>query len=161
MRNYKISKEFLDELISEAKMQNIFRYVVGAVISKDSKVLLLKRPPEDFMGGIYELPSGKVEKGESLEDALCREVREETGLEVIEIKEYLGHFDYQSKKGEKTRQFNFHVEVSSSTNKITLREHVAYAWVSKEEIESYPITDSVKEILRRYWNLQQFLHEKN
>ncbi|MCK4714259.1 MAG: NUDIX domain-containing protein, partial [Candidatus Aenigmarchaeota archaeon] len=60
--------------MEEAKRSGISRYVVAAVITKSSEVLPLRRPESDFMGGIYELPSGKVEEGESLGDALHREV---------------------------------------------------------------------------------------
>ena len=128
----------------------INRYVVGAVIQRDSSVLLLKRPKDDFMGGIYELPSGRVEDGESLDIALYREVEEETGLKIREIKRYLGHFDYESKSRKKTRQFNFAVTVGESLE-IKLQEHDNYAWANKDQLQQYPITDSVKQILDSFF----------
>jgi len=145
---------FYEDLIKDAQMAGIKRYVVGAVIQKDSLVLLLKRPKDDFMGGIYELPSGKVEDDESLDSALYREVEEETGLRIREIKRYLGYFDYESESGEKTRQFNFVITVEEPI-KIRLKEHDDFIWVNKNRLHLYPITDSVKKILntsRNYKN---------
>lgn len=138
------------ELIEEAKKQGINRHVVGAVIMKDSKVLLLQRPKDDFMGGIFELPSGKVEDGEDLSAALHREVKEETGLNIKEIKKYLDNFDYESKSGKKTRQFSFAVTMEESFE-IKLEEHDSYVWAGKEELQEYPVTDSVKQILSSCW----------
>lgn len=145
-----MEKKFYENLIKEAQEAGISRYVVGSVIQKDSLVLLLKRRKNDFMGGIYELPSGKVEDEESLDIALYREVEEETGLRVREIKRYLGHFDYESKSGKKTRQFNFGVTVEEPIE-IRLQEHDNYAWVNKNQLHQYPITDSVKKILYLFW----------
>jgi len=81
-----MDKIFYKNLMKGVQEDGINRYVVGAVIQRDSSVLLLKRPKDDFMGGIYELPSGRVEDGESLDIALYREVEEETGLKIREIK---------------------------------------------------------------------------
>ena len=102
------------------------------------------------MGGIYELPSGRVEDGESLDIALYREVEEETGLKIREIKRYLGHFDYESKSRKKTRQFNFVVIVGEPLE-IKLQEHDNYAWANKDQLQQYPITDSVKKILDSFF----------
>jgi len=142
--------ELYQNLIEEAKKQGINRYVVGAVIMKDSKVLLLQRPKDDFMGGIFELPSGKVEKGEDLGTALHREVEEETGLKIKEITKYLDHFDYESKSGKKTRQFSF-VVVIEEPFEIKLEEHNSYVWTSEDKLQEYPVTDSVKQILSLCW----------
>ncbi|MBU0667140.1 MAG: NUDIX domain-containing protein [Nanoarchaeota archaeon] len=144
-----MNEEFCNDLIKKAG--EIIRFIVGAVIVIDSKVLLLQRPEVDFMGGIYELPSGKVEIGESLLVALHREVKEETGLNILKIIKYVGHFDYESKIGKKTRQFNFAVIVSDSS-KLKLTEHDNYIWSREEELSKYEVTDCVKEILKIFWN---------
>jgi len=146
-----MDKYLYNKLTRKAQVDKIDRFVVGAVILDDSRVLLLQRPKDDFMGGIYELPSGKVEEGESLDVALHREVTEETGLNISKIIQYLGLFDYESKSGKKTRQFNFVVSVIELLE-INLTEHDNYSWVRKEELSNYKVTGSVKEILGMYWN---------
>lgn len=137
---------FYKNLVKEAQKYDISRYVVAAVILKDSNVLLLERPKDDFMGGIYELPGGVVENEETLDTALYREVEEETGLKIKEVKKYLGHFDYKSKSRKNTRQFNFIVTIEEFL-KITLREHDNYVWADKSQLKKYHVTDSVKKIL--------------
>ena len=145
-----MDKSFYENLMKESQENGINRYVVGAVVEKDFKILLLERPKEDFMGGIYELPSGEVEKGESLDVTLYREINEETGLKIKSINKYLGYFDYPSKGGKITRQFNFVVSVEKPLN-IKLQEHVNFLWVNKDSLPQYPVTDSVKQILGMFW----------
>lgn len=59
------------------------RLAVSAGIFRDGKILLVRRAREPARG-VYTFPGGRVEFGESLTEALTREIREETGL-VIEI----------------------------------------------------------------------------
>jgi len=54
---------------------------VDALIIKDEKLLLIKRKKEPF-SGFYALPGGFVQYGERIEEAVMREVKEETGLDV-------------------------------------------------------------------------------
>jgi 8-oxo-dGTP diphosphatase len=136
-----------DKLTAEAQADGVQQLVVGAVVQHDGKVLLLQRPEDDFMGGIWELPSGKVDPGESLDVALIREVGEETGLDVSSIQDYLGSFDYTSGSGKKSRQFNFAVDVSAS-EPVALTEHDGYRWAKLTE--ELPVTDAVKEVLNKY-----------
>lgn len=56
--------------------------VVAAVLVRDGRVLAAKRAAHKREGGLWELPGGKVEPGESDADALVRELREELGVEV-------------------------------------------------------------------------------
>jgi len=55
---------------------------VGVLIQSDGAFLLTSRPDGKPYAGYWEFPGGKVEQGESTYDALCRELREEIGIEV-------------------------------------------------------------------------------
>ena len=57
---------------------------VGAVVIKGSRVLLVERAKEPLKGW-WSLPGGVLEAGERLADGICREVQEETGLELTHI----------------------------------------------------------------------------
>src|SRR5712664_181974 len=68
---------------------------VGAYISDGSgHVLLLRRAPGEILKGFFDLPSGRVERGETIQQALSREVAEETGLQVKVVNSYVNCFDY-------------------------------------------------------------------
>lgn len=134
-------------LLKAARDAEINRFVVGAVVWRDNKALILKRAANDFMGGIYELPSGRVEEGESLIQALRRELLEETGLEIVE-ETYLSFFDYLSKSGRKTRQFNYIAKTASYDVKLS-EEHEAVAWAAIDDLSNFnvtkPVIDTIKD----------------
>ena len=138
-------------ILEQAKKEGIKRFVTGGIIKKGEKVLLLRRKSNEFMEGIYELPSGKVEKNESLNRTLLREIKEETGLDVNKIDEYIGSFDYKSSSGEKTRQFNFVVGVENEEINLNPAEHDDFAWVEPTTLSIYKITKSVQKILGAFW----------
>ncbi len=61
--------------------------VVAALINKEGEILLSSRPEPKVYAGYWELPGGKVEKGESLAQALSRELEEELGIIPKDFKE--------------------------------------------------------------------------
>ena len=67
--------------------------VAAAVIHRDQLVLIAKRPPNGLLGGLWEFPGGKQEDGESLPEALKREIIEELATE-IEVGEQLGVYKH-------------------------------------------------------------------
>ena len=125
-----IDDTFIQQLLADSQKDGIQKLVVGAVIYKDNKFLLVERVPSDFMGGFVEIPSGTVEAGEDLFTAIAREVKEETGLIVTSVLEYLGSFDYISSSGKRSRHFNFLVEVEEGEIKLNPTEHQAYYLVA-------------------------------
>lgn len=56
--------------------------VAAALIARDGHYLICRRNPDVHLGGLWEFPGGKREAGESLEDCLVREIREELGVDV-------------------------------------------------------------------------------
>ena len=56
--------------------------VAAAVVVVEGRVLLTQRPGGTHLAGTWEFPGGKLEAGESPEEALCRELREEIGVEA-------------------------------------------------------------------------------
>lgn len=123
-----VGADVLANCSTQAQADGIQKLVVGAVVRIDGKFLVLERDPDDFMGGLVELPSGTVGPGEEPLTALAREVAEETGLTVSAVAKYLGSFDYTSGSGKKTRQLNFLVEADQAKSNWTLPSTAHITW---------------------------------
>ncbi|MCG6493335.1 NUDIX domain-containing protein [Kitasatospora sp. A2-31] len=138
------SPEFVAGLAADAEAAGITSLVVGAVINYDGRVLLVRRNPDDYMGGMWEIPSGTVETGETVLDVLHRETAEETGLAIEQVTRYIGHFDYRNSRGGITRQFNFAVTVER-TEPVVLTEHDAYQWALPADLPE--VSDAVRNLI--------------
>lgn len=145
-----VDHNIIQHPLFEAQKDGVQKIVVGAVIRKDNEFLLLERVPSDFMGGLVELPSGTVDTGEELLQALLRETQEETGLTITYVLAYISSFDYTSRSGKKTRQFNFLVEVAHGEVKLNPAEHQAHYFVAPtdEAFTTLNISDAVKKVLK-------------
>ncbi len=111
------------------------RSVIVAVkgfVTRDRRVLLVRRSPEEIGPGAWECPGGKIEFGEELSDALIREIREETGLSV-----QVGQLLYAATFRGNPRR---HVVIltylcMAGPGEVTLsREHDACLWVGLTEM---------------------------
>ncbi len=115
------------------------RITVAALITYNGKYLFMTQRKE---GGIYpntiHIPGGGMKDGECCEDALRREIMEETGLELKEIKK----FDFEDAilqyKGEEWHFIFLRYLVTSTSNKaIPGDDAKELFWLNKEEIPKY------------------------
>ncbi len=105
--------------------------VVAAIIIDDKKIFATQRGYGEFKDG-WEFPGEKIEAGETSEEALVREIKEEldTEIEVLELIDTV-EYDYP----------NFHLSMDCFICKIksgnlVLKEHEAAAWLTKETLYS-------------------------
>ena len=63
-------------------VSGVILVVAAAIFDASGRVLIAERPPGKALSGLWEFPGGKIEPGESPEQALIRELREELGIEV-------------------------------------------------------------------------------
>ncbi|MCI6797510.1 MAG: (deoxy)nucleoside triphosphate pyrophosphohydrolase [Succinatimonas sp.] len=110
-------------------MKNI--EVVAAVICENGKILAAQRGYGEFKDG-WEFPGGKMEKGESAEQALIRELREELTV-TVEVEKLLMTVEYDYPAFHLTMHC-FLTKIISG--KINLLEHEAMKWLSSEDINS-------------------------
>ncbi|MEK6890108.1 MAG: NUDIX domain-containing protein [Nanoarchaeota archaeon] len=122
------------------------KIVVTGLLKREGKVLILKRSSkEDFLPNYWELPSGKVEFGETVEQALKREFKEETNLD-IEVKSPYKIFSYLSdNKNRHTIEIIFHVSCKDIKKLIISEDHQEYIWISKDDIKKYKISKEISQ----------------
>lgn len=128
------------------------RVAGGAVIFRNGKVLIIQRATdEDYMPGLWEIPSGKREPSEKIADGTKRETMEETGLSV-EIGDPVGIFEYKVDKPNEIREVTqicfLATPIGDAEVKLS-NEHQNFAWISESEINKYNITEETKEIIRK------------
>ncbi len=113
----------------------------------------LVRAVDEFMSELVELPSGTVDEGESLEECLQREVKEETGLVVSKTVSLVDFFDYVSGSGKLARQFNYVVEVVPGEVVLNPLEHQSFKWIDPNtELDDSGMSSEVKKACARGLN---------
>ena len=105
--------------------------VVAAIIIHKKHILATQRGYGDFKGG-WEFPGGKIEPGETPQEALCREIKEELDVEI-----YVGE-PFQSVEYDYP---NFHLSMDCflcgvKSGKVVLKEHEASRWLTVDELDS-------------------------
>ena len=108
--------------------------VVAAIIKNgEGKILITQRNLKKSQGGLWEFPGGKIEKGETREEAIIREIKEELTIE-INVESYLGEkvFEYPEKS---INLIALNCRVKSGNIYLTVHEEAR--WVEKEELNSF------------------------
>ncbi|MCG9599602.1 8-oxo-dGTP diphosphatase MutT [Vibrio sp. Isolate31] len=120
--------------------------VAGIIFNQDkSQVFITKRPDDKHKGGFWEFPGGKVEEGETIEQAMTRELDEEIGIKVTEqsLFEHL-EFDYT----DKSLKFDF-ILVTDFEDQPYGKEGQQGEWVSLESLNQYTFPEANVPILER------------
>jgi A/G-specific adenine glycosylase len=119
--------------------------VTAGVIRKGVKFLITKRPPKGLLGGLWEFPGGKIEKGETLEACLAREIREELDLAVrvgrplASIRHAYTHF-----------KITLHVfECEFKGGRIRLNGCDDAVWVKAAELDRYAFPGADRKVIQQ------------
>lgn len=127
--------------------------VKGVIFRKGRVLLLHRRDDLVLLPGLWDMPGGGVEAGDSLEDSLVREVREETGFRVRvgrPISAWIAHARMVT--GRKLTSAIVCYECSTRAAgkpRLDPREHSEYAWVAREELSKYPLPPNYQEAIRK------------
>ncbi len=124
---------------------------VGGVVVHRNRVLLIRRGAEPLKGQ-WSLPGGMLELGEGLEEAVRRELKEETGLEVEPLA-MLTVFDRIMRGGPGDRRVRYHYVIVDYVCRRT-RGRLAPAsdvldarWVRREDLPRYQLTDKATSVI--------------
>lgn len=117
--------------------------VVAGFLKKGDKFLLVRRPLNKKRGGLWEFPGGKVEDGETLKEAIERELKEELGIET-KAKNLVCKTIYKYPEGEIELSL---LEVEFKEDPI-LKEALESKWVTIEESEKLKLCPADMRILK-------------
>ena len=119
--------------------------VVCAIILKDNKILIAQRSEKMKLPLKWEFPGGKIEKDETEEQALIREIKEELNIEILPFKKISSHIhDYGSFKINLIAYLSKYV-----SGDIQLLEHKEYEYVKLEELNSYDMAEADLPIIEK------------
>jgi 8-oxo-dGTP diphosphatase len=116
-----------------------------ALVDADGRVLIARRPAGKAMAGLWEFPGGKVHDGETPEEALIRELKEELGIDVAE--RCLAPFTFASHRYE-----TFHLLMPLYVcrvwqGEVRALEHEALAWVRPARLADYDMPPADKPLV--------------
>ena len=124
--------------------------VAAAVIIRAGCVLLTRRAEGQHLAGLWEFPGGKLEDGESPEEALARECEEECGIEIA-VSEILEVTHYRDPEKDVLLLF-YRCELSSG--EVRHRQVADHAWVTPADLDRYPLPPADEAVVARIQALE-------
>jgi 8-oxo-dGTP diphosphatase len=123
--------------------------VVAGFLKKDQKILVGQRPENHSLAGLWEFPGGKIEIGETPEQALQRELNEELGIEAqIGTLRLACTHSY----GDVGIIILFY-EVNYWKGEPKAKHHLMLEWIYPQELKLRPIPEANKKIINDLFNL--------
>ena len=115
---------------------------VIAIISKADKFFIQKRPSKGLLADMWEFPGGKIEKGETKERALKREVKEELKVKVKSLKYAFDVHHFYT-------QFKVNLSVFFCEVEAFPKTDLTHRWVPLNEMHQYPMPSGSAKILEK------------
>jgi lipopolysaccharide heptosyltransferase III len=144
--------QYDDELVKSISSEQILNTLeqpikaANAIIKDKDKFLVIKRKDEQIHSGKWMFPGGILEEGETFEEALKREIKEEVGLEIKEIVKEISNYKYPRPDNKITLGKSYLVSIDN--DKVTINEEIEdYKWVTLEEFEQLDSVEGLAEEL--------------
>jgi len=138
-----------NNIMTEQTFPNV---TVGALIFDDEgKIFLMKSPK--WLGGVYTIPGGHIELGETMEKALMREIKEEVGLDVDNVEYLMTQEFIYGEAFYKRKHFIFVDFIAKAKNrdvKLDNIEATEYIWVTPEEALRINTEEYAKNMIKKY-----------
>ena len=119
--------------------------VTAAIMHVDGKILIARRKKGDALENKWEFPGGKLEPGETPEQCLARELREEFGIQT-QIKDFFASSSFEYKHIS-IELLAYDVEYLSG--QFHLNDHQEIQWIRPEELENYDFSEADIPIARK------------
>jgi A/G-specific adenine glycosylase len=119
--------------------------IAAAIIRKGNKILITQRPADGMLGGLWEFPGGKLERGESLEACAKREIMEELGIEIkvgnlfLSVDHSFTHFKITLNAFDCTH-------ISGRIKKLGIAD---YRWIKTEELTNFAFPKADRVIIEK------------
>lgn len=110
-------------------------YVAAAIIRHNDHIFCAQRHMNTSLPGLWEFPGGKIQDGESLSEAVIREVREELAIEVVAENTTYTDTIYEYDFG-KVHLKTILCDLLDPAKKITLNEHIDSRWLKSSDLLS-------------------------
>jgi 8-oxo-dGTP diphosphatase len=132
--------------------QKIASHTQFLFVPDDSgRILVLQRAKQTTRCGYWCLPGGKIDYGDTVEQAVARELREETGLRVTDLR-FLFYQDSLPRDPGQMHCINLHFECSVEGTLELNGESTESRWIGKQKLPQLDIAFRNDDALARYWN---------
>ncbi|GAB2734860.1 NUDIX hydrolase [Kitasatospora kifunensis] len=138
------------DLLADAAAAGIQRPAASVLlVNRCGELLLVRRAANTLLGGLWELPGGGIEDGESVPGAVRRELGEETGITGARFTAYLGFSDYDNARGLRVREFAFAATLDHDQDVHLSPEHDAHRWVLPADLPDH-LADHERDLIARH-----------
>ena len=129
---------------------DIVHVAVGIIIDDKNNILIALRHPDAHQGGLWEFPGGKLEQGETVQQALRRELSEELGIEAVigdAVIEIIHEYEDKSVLLDVWKVKDF-------TGEVVGKEGQCFRWVRIDELTRYQFPEANEPIVESLINSQ-------